>query len=161
MIAAEVYLWGTRIGVVEQSQVSDIPRFNYDKKFLRSGIEVSPIVMPLSETIYTFPALNKETFHGLPGLLADSLPDRYGTKLVERYLAEQGRNLSDLTAGKLVALLTKTVTNGDKVVGRGKNFILVVLYAKVLSACFKSSHHNFVVIHTCFFVDKDNALRRE
>jgi len=98
MIAAEVYLWGTRIGVVEQSEVSDIPRFNYDKKFLRSGIEVSPIVMPLSETIYTFPALNKETFHGLPGLLADSLPDRYGTKLVERYLAEQGRNLSDLTA---------------------------------------------------------------
>lgn len=54
--------------------------------------------MPLSQRLYSFPSLNKETFHGLPGLLADSLPDRYGTKLIERYLSEQGRSLSSLTA---------------------------------------------------------------
>ena len=98
MIAAEVYLWGTRIGVVEQADVTDIPRFNYDKNFLKSRIEVSPIVMPLSEQIYTFPMLSKESFKGLPGLLADSLPDKYGTKLIERYLSEQGRSINNLTA---------------------------------------------------------------
>lgn len=98
MDVAEVYLWGTRIGAVLQDGVSDIPKFNYDKNFLRSGIEVSPIVMPLSERIYSFPTLSEETFYGLPGLLADSLPDRFGTKLIERYLAERGRDIRSLTA---------------------------------------------------------------
>ena len=98
MDVAEIYLWGTRIGAVVQDGIDDIPRFNYDKDFIRSGIEVSPVVMPKSERIYSFPALSKQTFHGLPGLLADSLPDKFGTKLIERYLAERGRNLKSLTA---------------------------------------------------------------
>ena len=95
MIAAEVYLWGTRIGVVLQERVDAVPRFNYDRNFIRSGIQVSPLVMPLSDRVYSFPALNIETFRGLPGLLADSLPDKFGTKLIERYLMDQGRNISD------------------------------------------------------------------
>ncbi len=97
-MTAEVYLWGTRIGVISQDNISSIPQFNYDERFLKSGIEVSPLTMPLNQRLYSFPSLNKETFHGLPGLLADSLPDRYGTKLIERYLSEQGRSLSSLTA---------------------------------------------------------------
>lgn len=96
MMTAEVYLWGTRIGVVAQEDIGEIPKFNYDKKFLDSGIEVSPIVMPLSSVVYSFPALSKDTFHGLPGLLADSLPDKFGTKLIERYLSEQGRDMHSL-----------------------------------------------------------------
>ncbi len=98
MDVAEVHLWGTRIGAVAQDGIDDIPKFNYDKDFMKSGIEVSPIVMPLSERIYSFPALSKQTFHGLPGLLADSLPDKFGTKLIERYLEERGRSLQSLTA---------------------------------------------------------------
>lgn len=98
MDVAEVYLWGTRIGAVAQDGIDDIPKFNYDKEFLRSGIEVSPIVMPASERIYAFPALSRQTFYGLPGLLADSLPDKFGTRLIERYLAERGRSLQSLTA---------------------------------------------------------------
>ena len=54
--------------------------------------------MPVSERIYSFPALSRQTFHGLPGLLADSLPDKFGTKLIERYLAERGRDIHSLTA---------------------------------------------------------------
>ncbi|MBQ8063823.1 MAG: type II toxin-antitoxin system HipA family toxin [Clostridia bacterium] len=91
MIGAEVYLWGTRIGAVVQDAPIDIPRFNYDSAFLSSGIELSPIVMPLSDRVYSFPTLSQGTFHGLPGMLADSLPDKFGTKLIERYLTEQGR----------------------------------------------------------------------
>lgn len=98
MDVAEVYLWGTRIGAAVQDGIGDMPKFNYDKDFIGSGIELSPVVMPLSERIYSFPALSKQTFHGLPGLLADSLPDKFGTKLIERYLAERGRNLKSLTA---------------------------------------------------------------
>ena len=98
MIAAEVYLWGTRIGVVLQERMDAIPRFNYDRNFIRSGIQVSPLVMPLSDRVYSFPALNIETFHGLPGLLADSLPDKFGTKLIERYLMDQGRKISDFSS---------------------------------------------------------------
>lgn len=94
MIAAEVFLWNTRIGVVIQDSITDIPRFSYDEKFLKSRIEVSPIVMPLSKRIYQFPALNPASFHYLPGLLADSLPDKYGNKLIERYLTDLGRDLA-------------------------------------------------------------------
>lgn len=97
-MTAEVYLWGTRIGVVAQEEVYDIPRFNYDNSFLESGIEVSPITMPLNGRVYSFPNLNRDSFHGLPGLIADSLPDKFGTKLLERYLAEQGRSIEHMTA---------------------------------------------------------------
>ena len=98
MISAEVYLWGTRIGYVVQENISSVPMFSYDSDFLKSGIELSPITMPLSKQIYSFPNLNNDTFHYLPGLLSDSLPDKFGTDLLARYLAEQGRNLKDISS---------------------------------------------------------------
>lgn len=97
MIGAEVYLWGTKIGTVVQENETDIPRFMYELKFSKSNIELSPIMMPLSRQIYSFPRLNEETFRGLPGLLADSLPDRFGTRLINDYLAKQGRSIQNLT----------------------------------------------------------------
>ena len=72
MIGAEVYLWGTKIGTVVQESERDIPRFMYESNFSKSNIEISPIMMPLSKQIYSFPELNEETFRGLPGLLAGS-----------------------------------------------------------------------------------------
>ncbi len=65
--------------------------FQYDPAFLASGIEVSPLRMPLRSDAYVFGALNPDSFHGLPGLLADSLPDRYGYALIDAWLAGQGR----------------------------------------------------------------------
>jgi serine/threonine-protein kinase HipA len=53
--------------------------------------ELSPIAMPLGDRVYRFPALARETFHGLPGLLADSLPDRFGHALIDACLATEGR----------------------------------------------------------------------
>ncbi|MBQ8476083.1 type II toxin-antitoxin system HipA family toxin [bacterium] len=97
MIASNVYLWGTKIGIVVQEDEHDIPKFSYDKDFLSSGMELSPIVMPLSNKIYSFPMLNNETFHSLPGLIADSLPDRYGNRLIERYLIQKGRRIEDFS----------------------------------------------------------------
>lgn len=91
MTLAEVHLWGRSIGAVSWEKGGDYAAFQYDAAFARSGIQVSPLMMPLSERVYTFPALARETFHGLPGLLADSLPDKFGNALIDAWLATQGR----------------------------------------------------------------------
>lgn len=96
-IGAEVYLWGTRIGMVVQTDKAVPPSFTYDKNFVKSGIELSPVTMPLSSQTYSFPGLREESFRGLPGLLADSLPDKFGTRMIESYLDRQGRLEEGLT----------------------------------------------------------------
>ena len=88
---AEVKLWGRTIGAVSLDGPDAYAAFQYDPEFARSGIEVSPLTMPLSERVYSFPELPRKTFYGLPGLLADSLPDRYGNALIDAWLATQGR----------------------------------------------------------------------
>ena len=88
---AEVRLWGRTIGAVLIEDGSDTAAFQYTPEFALSGIEVSPIMMPLGNSIYQFPELPKTTFHGLPGLLADSLPDKFGNALIDAWLATQGR----------------------------------------------------------------------
>jgi serine/threonine-protein kinase HipA len=90
---AEVILWGTRVGAVSQPDGQPIATFEYDPAFAGSGIELSPIEMPVAAgRRYRFPALSEESFAGLPGMLADSLPDRYGNALIDAWLATQGRD---------------------------------------------------------------------
>lgn len=95
---AEVVLWGKTIGAVMLEDSAETALFEYDAAFTRSGIEVSPLMMPLSQQVYSFPVLGKETFHGLPGLLADSLPDRFGNTLIDAWLATQGRRPGSFNA---------------------------------------------------------------
>ena len=92
MTIAEVQLWGKSIGAVSWDESAGLAHFEYDPGFVHSGIEVAPLTMPLSKQIYSFPALPRETFHGLPGLLADSLPDDFGNALINVWLAKQGRS---------------------------------------------------------------------
>ena len=95
---AEVYLWGTRIGIIHQEITKAYASFEYDKDFLNSGIEVSPLRMPLGRNIYEFPGLIGDPFYGMPGLVADSLPDRFGNTVIEQWLMTLGKSLSDFTA---------------------------------------------------------------
>lgn len=95
--AAEVYLWGSRIGIVTWNKEREVAEYQYDEKFVFSNIEVSPITMPLSDRVYSFPELEKETFKGLPGFLGDSLPDKFGNKLIDEWLMRQGRTLKDFS----------------------------------------------------------------
>lgn len=88
---AKVNLWGRMIGAVSLEDKAVTATFEYDRAFIRSGIEVAPLMMPLSSRLYSFPALQPETFHGLPGLLADSMPDRFGNVLIDAWLALSGR----------------------------------------------------------------------
>ena len=92
--ACEVYLWGTRIGVIYQDDAYNPARFEYDSNFQKSGIELSPFMMPLSNRIYSFPELIRlDAFHGLPGLFADSLPDKFGNAVIEQWLINNGRSI--------------------------------------------------------------------
>src|SRR6204780_5647163 len=94
MTVAAVTLWGTRIGAVSIDAGAPYATFQYDPVFARSGIEIAPVQMPLRVQPYRFPGLPQDAFSGLPGLLADSLPDRWGTALVNAWLASQGREES-------------------------------------------------------------------
>lgn len=95
---AEVFLWGTRIGIIHQNPGIPYATFEYDKDFVKSGIELSPLRMPLGNNIYEFPFLAHEPFYGMPGLVADSLPDKFGNAVMEQWLMLNGKSLSDFTA---------------------------------------------------------------
>lgn len=96
---AEVKIWGELAGAVRWDADRQLAIFQYDKKFLAKGIELSPLKMPVKnrDRIYSFPELRQAkdeqtaTFKGLPGLLADSLPDKYGNQLINIWLAQNGR----------------------------------------------------------------------
>ena len=85
-------LWGRQIGAVFLEEGARVAAFEYDPAFLTSGVQLSPLSMPLRRQTYLFPALAPDAFRGLPGMLADSLPDKYGTALVNAWLAAQGRD---------------------------------------------------------------------
>lgn len=96
---AKVKIWGETVGAIRWDAQQQLASFQYDKKFIAKGWDLSPIRMPLSngDRIYRFPELRKakdeavSTFKGLPGLLADTLPDRYGNQLINLWLAQNGR----------------------------------------------------------------------
>ncbi len=96
---AKIYIWGEFVGAVRWDEGRQLASFQYDHQFLTKGWNLSPIKMPIQQgnQIYEFPELRKgkneaiATFKGLPGLLADALPDRYGNQLINLWLAKQGR----------------------------------------------------------------------
>ena len=85
------------VGAVSFDTDTGMGAFEYDGKFVRKGIELSPIKMPLSRQIYSFPALGYETFKGLPGLVADSLPDDFGSAVLNAWVASQGKAPETIT----------------------------------------------------------------
>ena len=89
--AATVLLWGTPIGTVSLDEGESIASFEYNRDFPTSGIQPSPLLMPTAGRVYRFPTLPEVSFHGLPGLLADSLPDKFGNAVIDAWLESQGR----------------------------------------------------------------------
>lgn len=97
---AYVHIWGVLVGVVRWDATRQLASFQYYKDFLDKNWDIAPIKMPISNDnrIYSFEELlpskdaTEDTFNGLPGLLADSLPDKYGNQLIETWLAQNGRS---------------------------------------------------------------------
>ena len=93
---AKVNLFGLPVGTFRWDEAFGVARFEYDASFASRGLEPSPLMMPVREgRVYSFADLGRETFKGLPGMLADSLPDTYGRALFDRWLALTGRTSSN------------------------------------------------------------------
>lgn len=96
VISCTVRLWGQDVGAAAWNDDQGFATFQYSPAFVRRGLEIAPLTMPLdARRIYAFPELTRETFLGLPGLLADALPDRFGNALIDVWLAQQGRSKDD------------------------------------------------------------------
>lgn len=94
---AIVKMFGNPIGVFRWDSRYDVVQFEYNKDFIGRGLEPSPLMMPVqSGRIYSFGDIGRETYKGLPGLLADSLPDTYGRALFDRWLTLTGRTSSNI-----------------------------------------------------------------
>lgn len=95
MSTASIKLWGESVGAVTWLKDRGYAAFEYEPSFLAKGLDISPIHLSLADgkagNIFSFPNLDRETFRGLPGLLANSLPDDFGNKVIDSWLAKQGR----------------------------------------------------------------------
>lgn len=99
---AIVRLWGKEVGAVSWLNDRGYAVFEYDPAFLSAGLDLSPLHMGLTaarqgDGIFSFPALNRETYNGLPGLLADALPDKFGNAIIDAWLARNGRDSDDFS----------------------------------------------------------------
>ncbi len=97
MNAIEVTLWGEPVGALSWDSDRHLASFEYYPEFTQSGLAISPLMQPLSKRVYQFPELaESNTFKGLPGAIADSLPEKFGNRLLDTYLAKHGRKLDDM-----------------------------------------------------------------
>ena len=97
---ATIRLWGQQVGAVNWNADRGGGHLAYTPAFVQAGLDVAPLRLPMaagSSPVYSFTALNPDTYHGLPGLLADSLPDRFGNQLIDTWLAIQGRAPADFS----------------------------------------------------------------
>lgn len=115
MEVAEIKIWGKLVGAVAWEEASGMATFEYDPDFKLLGWDLAPLKMPLasSQNLYSFPELKKErnavydTFKGLPGLLADALPDKYGNQLINIWLAQQGRPQDSMNPIEMLCFIGK------------------------------------------------------
>ncbi|WP_057937307.1 type II toxin-antitoxin system HipA family toxin [Algoriphagus resistens] len=115
VVAAEIWIWDKLAGAVLWDESEQLGSFEFDQDFLKSGLDISPAKMPLSQggRIYRFPDLRKsrgdafDTFKGLPGLLADMLPDKYGNQLINAWLVQNGRMAESLNPVEQLCFIGK------------------------------------------------------
>lgn len=97
MEVIKVSYQGHDVGAVSFDVEKGIGAFEYTASFIKKGIELSPLKMPLSRRIFSFPELDFNTFKGLPGLIADSLPDNFGNSVLNAWVASQGKSPNDIS----------------------------------------------------------------
>lgn len=101
IITAVVSLHGEDVGAVSWLPERGFALFEYESSFLKRGVELSPIHMGTDTaaggTVFSFPSLSRDTFYGLPGLLADCLPDKFGNTLIDSWLTRNGRSIAEFS----------------------------------------------------------------
>lgn len=108
---ATVKIWNNRVGAVAWDDATGVGSFEFEPSFLKTNLDLAPIKMPLSESqgrIFSFPELrNSPAFKGLPGLLADALPDKYGNALIDAWLSRNGRPSGSLNPVEMLCFIGK------------------------------------------------------
>lgn len=94
---ARIKLWGELVGALAFDVDKGLGTFEYARSWRDSGIQISPVRLPLSERKYQFPELNRDTYRGLPAAFADTLPDDFGNAVIDAWLARQGRDPGSFT----------------------------------------------------------------
>lgn len=113
MEVADVKIWGEWVGAIAWDENSGLASFEYAPSFKRLNWDLAPLKMPIdsSKRIHSFPELRRnrnteyDTFKGLPGLIADSLPDKYGNQLINMWLAQQGRALDSMNPIEMLCFI--------------------------------------------------------
>lgn len=108
---AFIHIWGKRIGAIAWDRNTRVASFEYDPAFLKNNWDIAPLEMPIdgaSRKVFSFPELRgTATFKGLPGLLADVLPDKYGNHLINVWLAKNGRAADSMNPVELLCFIGK------------------------------------------------------
>lgn len=91
LVKANIHLWDEVVGAVMEYENGRIG-FSYNSEYIRNGgLAISPKFLPIESRTFEFPDLQRqETFMGLPGVLADSLPDTFGNLIIKKYFEERG-----------------------------------------------------------------------
>ena len=112
MNVAEVKIWQTLVGAIAWNDQTGIATFEYAPSWIKNKVELAPLKMPLeSKNVFSFPELRNnrnsqyDTFKGLPGLLADVLPDKFGNQLINQWLAHQGRPLDSMNPIEMLCFI--------------------------------------------------------
>jgi len=95
---AEVHCWGQLVGALAYDPNNKISTFEYAPEWLKQGVELAPLQMPLATQKYQFPQLNNATYKGLPAVFADTLPDDFGNAVINAWLARKGRDSQSFSA---------------------------------------------------------------
>jgi len=102
MAEVNISIWNNEVGAAIWDNERQVAIFEFSKEFIKEEIDLAPIMMPLESAkmgkrIYSFPNLNPDTFKKLPGMLSDSLPDKFGNTLIDLWLSRNGRSPNDFT----------------------------------------------------------------
>ena len=110
----ETWLWGQRVGAVALDPDRRTHVFEYDPDWWRGGVQLAPLQMPVDPgnarpeaRLFLFPGLDEATFHRLPGLLSDALPDRFGNQLIDAWMATHGYSPAQITTLDRLAYMNK------------------------------------------------------
>jgi serine/threonine-protein kinase HipA len=142
---AFIHLWKKRVGAVAWDSDTGVASFEFDSTFAENAWDIAPIKMPIesSQTIFSFPELRNTSFKGLPGLLSDVLPDKYGSTLINAWLAHNGRPANSLNPVEMLCYIGERGMGGlefEPAMPKGKNTTtkleldsLIVMATKILS----------------------------
>jgi serine/threonine-protein kinase HipA len=103
----EVRCWGSRVGAIALDDRTGFYAFEYERAWKNAGVELAPTTMPLTgaSRTFIFPTLAPHTYHRLPSMVADSLPDDFGNALTTAYLANEGVASDQISALDRLAYL--------------------------------------------------------